>query len=271
MIDCAEVDRGLLDGSVRFTAPLVKSYAAASGSHPLSSDIADWKSVSMLSVETLTLLHAFALEAQGAIVEIGAYAGGGTLALAHAVRSSGREPVICIDRGGSLLNAWHAVPDIASAWHANLSAHGLSDHAGLIVGNTAERECTDQIHAALGGRRVGLVCIDADGFVWSHLASISDLIRPDCLVVIDDYGERDTVGEKWRRTHAAVQDGATAGALLPYGVLPFNTWFGRASAVLQSAFAALLAGEQERRAREDPMSLPPRKGLTSRSGFTPAT
>jgi predicted O-methyltransferase YrrM len=271
VFDHAATDQRLIAGALHFDAALTGAYAQNPGAHPLGATFAAYKACSMLAVETLCLMHAFALETTGAILEIGAYTGGGTLALAHGVRTAGRPAVISVDRGGRLDSKDHCTPDIAAAWHANLAAHGLQDHAHLIVGNTAEPGCGGAIRAALAGRPIGLVCIDADGFVWRHLAPVRDLIAPDCLVMLDDYGQWDALVPKKARTWKAVADGVSAGVLEPYVVVPWATWFGRMTPAFTSAFDGLLAAEQARRDREDPSDLPPAKGETSKFGFTPAS
>jgi hypothetical protein len=259
---------GLANGEIRTDRALVETLAGASAHHPLHSLFTAYKSVSMLAVESLTLMHAFALETRGAILEIGAYQGGGTLALAKAVQSRRALPVISVDRGGSKDSQWHKTPDIESAWYANLTTNGLADYAQLIVGNTAKTECTDAIRTALGDRMVGLLAVDADGFVWSHIAKLADRIAPDCLLVFDDYGQADGVTHKRIRTLVAVDEAVEAEAIETYAVLPWATWFGRARPRLATAFPALLAAEQARSRLEQPEDLPPEAGQPSKSGWT---
>lgn len=245
--------------------------AAAVPDDPLVMRLKAFKTDSMLAVETLVLMHGFALEARGAILEIGAYAGGGTLALALAARATGASPVICVDRGGSYLGNEHRLADIEAAWHGNLDRHGLAAHARLIVGNTGSDDCRAQIREALAGGQLRLICVDADGFVWSHLAGLADLIAPDCLLMVDDLAPPDPARPKRGRTRLAMADALAAGAVVTYAQVPWSTWFGRATDRLAAALPGLVAAEAARRALEDPRDLPPAAGTTSRAGFTPRT
>ncbi len=245
--------------------------AAAAPDDPLMRQLADFKAVSMLAVETLALMYGFALEARGAILEIGAYAGGGTLALALAAQRTGAQPVIAVDRGGSYLGTEHRIADIEAAWRGNLARHDLAGQARLIVGDTGSEGCRMQIREAAGQARLRLICVDADGFVWSHLAGLADLIDADCLLMVDDLAPPDPARPKRGRTQAAMADALAAGAVVTYGLAPWSTWFGRATGSLLAALPRLAAAEATRRALEDPRDLPPAAGTTSRAGFTPRT
>jgi predicted O-methyltransferase YrrM len=267
----SDLDLAVRAGRVGIDQQLFDRYVEAVRRHPDFARLLAFKSVSMLAVETLALMRGFALAARGAILEIGAYAGGGTLALADAARATGAPPVISVDRGGSYMNATHQTPDIEAAWRANLAAHDLAAHARLIVGASHEAVCVAAIRDALGGARVGLICLDADGFVWSHLAQLADCLAPDCLLVIDDYAVQGGFVPKQRRTEQAIADALRISAVEAFGVLPWCTWFGRARPDLARHLPTLAAAEAARRACEDPAGLPPAKGVTSASGFTPKT
>ena len=245
--------------------------AAAVPDDPLVSRLQAFKAVSMLAVETLVLMHGFALEARGAVLEVGAYAGGGTLALALAAQTTGGPPVIAVDRGGSYLGEEHRIADIEAAWHGNLARHGLAAHARLIVGNTGSAACQAQVRAAAGSEQLRLVCLDADGFVWSHLAGLADLLAPDCLLMVDDLAPLDPARPKRGRTRAAMADALSAGVVVTHAQVPWSTWFGRATDGLAAALPGLAAAEAARRALEDPRDLPPAAGTTSPGGFTPRT
>lgn len=265
---------GLCSGDLRMDPALARQLVTALETAPdqlLVQQLRSFKSVSMLAVETLLLMYGFALEARGSIVEIGAYAGGGTLALALAAQHSGSAPVIAVDRGGSYLGDEHRIADIEAAWQANLASHDLSAHARLIVGNTGSPDCVAQIRRAMSGDRIQLVCVDADGFVWSHLSGLADLIAPDCLLMVDDLAPVDPTRPKRHRTQAAMDEALSAGLVETYAQVPWSTWFGRATERLPAALPGLAASEAARRALEDPRDLPPAAGQTSRAGFTPRT
>lgn len=200
------------------------------------------KARSMLAVESLLMIHDLAQEAGGTVLEIGAYMGGGTVAAAMglkaaAARGARQGHVVSVDRGGAYLtHPQLPTADIYTDWKETLERFGMTGKAGLIEGFTWRAETQARIRAACGPEPVRLVILDADGFVFGHLHGLLDLLASDCLFVIDDYNLQGATKTEW--TAAIVDRAVGLGALEPWGVLPWATWFGRVT----PAFAQLGAG-----------------------------
>jgi hypothetical protein len=80
-------ERRLFDGNP--LSQLAQSYSADPG----WGELQKIKAFSMLHYETLFLLRHFARAAGGAVIEVGPYLGGSTIALARGVEESGKGPV----------------------------------------------------------------------------------------------------------------------------------------------------------------------------------
>jgi len=68
-------DQELATGIRQFDVPLFEAYLANYLSHPLLELANQWKARSMLAVQSLLLMRAFALQSKGAITEIGTWYG----------------------------------------------------------------------------------------------------------------------------------------------------------------------------------------------------
>lgn len=251
-MDFLVTDRALMTGSTRFDGPLAQAYGTAVLAHPAATDMARIKNVSMLGTETLLMLRAYALEARGAILEIGPYVGGSTIALLTGVAASGPKTVVSIDCGGAYLDH-PTMPsaDIHADWHANLAAEGFAGRAHLSKGFANSQATAVDAVAALGGAQIGLLFIDANGFVWQNLRFLIEHVADDCLLVCDDVAnlmEPDDPDQnvKFGHTRQSLADGVAAGVIEHYGTFMWGTWFGRCKAGLKAAFPDLLAAEVQR-------------------------
>ena len=91
--------------------------------------------ISMLHFETLYLLRSLAARTKDAIVEVGPYIGGSTIALGRGIQIGGGGPLISVEMGGSYPS--HAVPtnDIIADLKSNIETlwadWGRAHHGGL--------------------------------------------------------------------------------------------------------------------------------------------
>jgi len=80
---------------------------------------------SMLHIDSLLALYECASRCRGAIVEIGAFVGGGTIMMASAMMRAGNTaPVIAIEVGGVKEHPLMSSDDILTDLRANLAEHG---------------------------------------------------------------------------------------------------------------------------------------------------
>ena len=251
-MDHLATDLALAAGSARFDGPLAQAYGSTVLTHPAAVPMAGVKAVSMLGTETLLMLRAFAIEARGAIMEVGPYVGGSTIALLQGVGASRPKTVVSIDCGGAYLeHPTMPSADIHADWHANLAAAGYAGRAHLSRGFANTPATAADAVAALGGERIGLIFIDANGFVWQNLRFLVEHLADDCLLVCDDVTnllEPDDPEQniKFGPTRQSLADGVEAGVIEHYGTFMWGTWFGRCTRGLKAAFADLLAGEVQR-------------------------
>ena len=171
------------------------------------------KPISMLSTETLALLHAFAAKSEGAILEIGPFVGGSTVALA----SAGRD-VISIEVGGRSEHPVVGTDDILRDLRRNIAAYGLSEKVTLLPMWASEAYW--RLPSVLDGRKIGMIFIDADGHVLQHVSHLQKHMTDDCLIVLDDYSEE----EKGAGVRHFIE---VAGKSIGKSALIVNsTWFG---------------------------------------------
>ncbi len=272
-VPLTETEELLSKGLLTLSPGAFAELAASQSQSPAWPHILAAKEKSMMGLPSLAMLRIFALAAQGHILEIGAYIGGSSLALAWGIAARQKSKLVVIDSVGSYSSHPHLPShDIEADWHRTMTKFGLSEFAQLIAGNSRDPAACAKAKAALGQEKIGCVCIDADGFVWEHLAHLSDALTDNCLLVVDDYVSPDAAGDakhKAHRTVASVQHALGCGAIEEFGVLPWGTWFGRATPSFHTAFDVLLAAETDRRSQENPVDLPPLAGQSSKSGYQP--
>jgi hypothetical protein len=90
----------------------------------------------MLLEESLLLIHYFALRAGGAVLELGAYLGAGTVAMASALKTTGRGRHITVELGGAYDHRQNPSLDIVSDLQGNIHRFGLKDVAHVVQGWT---------------------------------------------------------------------------------------------------------------------------------------
>jgi predicted O-methyltransferase YrrM len=183
---------------------------------------------SMLSAQTLAVVHAFAMNSTGPVIEVGTYVGGTSVVLARALGECGGRGLICLEPGGA-----HDHPDIPSRdiladWRKNIARAGVP--RPYLIEDYAWRPAAAEVVADhLAGEKAGLIVIDADGFPGITLVDFAPFLRDDCLVVVDDYTTNAGELEQQKAATGKIQIDSLVerGELETLAVVPFGTWFGR--------------------------------------------
>src|SRR5439155_5223394 len=104
---------------------------------------------SMLHLDVLILIYHFAKLCSGAILEIGAFVGGATIAAALGVRDSGQEKkLIAIDPGGSVKHKRLGTRDILRDLERNLAREGVANMVTLVKGKSFKPETISAVRQA---------------------------------------------------------------------------------------------------------------------------
>jgi hypothetical protein len=182
---------------------------------------------SMLHLDVLILIYHFAKLCSGAILEIGAFVGGATIAAAFGVRDSGQSKnLIAIEPGGSVKHKRLGTRNIWRDLERNLAREGVANSVTLIKGHSFKREITTAVDRALAGDRVGLLILDADAAKRRDIDCYRDKFADGCWMVIDDIYGADA-NEKITPSRADVDALVAAGLLEPLGFYGWSTFVGR--------------------------------------------
>ena len=169
----------------------------------------------------------FALGAKGGILEIGPYVGGSTIAIASGLRDRTPLPFASIERGGrDLAHPDYPSQDILRDLKFNLQVHKLSSYVKVIEGESGNPKVCAEVFKTFGHDGIGMLFIDADGEIGRDMDLYGSLLKPDCILVFDDYaapGAR----HKELRVRSIVDKKVASGRLEPFGVFGWGTWFGR--------------------------------------------
>jgi predicted O-methyltransferase YrrM len=182
--------------------------------------------ISMLHSETLYLLRSLAARTNNAIIEVGPYIGGSTIALARGLQMGGGGPLISIEMGGSYPS--HAVPtnDIITDLKSNVEAYGLTGVVHIIEGFTTDAAVDATVNRILDGRTIGLLFLDADGNVERDFELYRGRLSHGSILVYDDYiteqaPEKQTTIKTW------VDQAVASGVVENLGLYRWGTWVGR--------------------------------------------
>lgn len=177
---------------------------------------------SMLHASTLTLLHHLAGKVRGAILEIGPYTGGSTIAMATAIRDG--IPLITIEMGGSYEQHPHLPSlDILADLDANLREFGVRERVTIINGISSVPATVSAVERHLAGRQIDLFFVDADGQVARDFAVYRRFLAKRAIIALDDF---ETSDAKEEPTRAFVAEALSSGLVRELGVFPWGTWFG---------------------------------------------
>ena len=183
---------------------------------------------SMLHRDVLTLLYHFARHAEGEILEIGAYIGGSTIALGLGIQQSDRpaRKVTTVESGGQhLTHPTLPSDDILRDFKRNVAKRGVAEIVTLLEGWSAETRIVKQLHEQFAPGSVGLFVVDADGAVDRDFQLYGDLLRSDCLLVVDDYFAPGSA--KAQPTQLCIDRMIAEGRVESHGLYGFGTWVGR--------------------------------------------
>ena len=182
--------------------------------------------ISMLHSETLYLLRSLAARTRDAIIEVGPYIGGSTIALGRGLQMSGGGPLISVEMGGSYPS--HAVPtnDIIADLKSNVEAYGLTSVVHIIEGFTTDAAVDAAVNRILDGRTIGLLFLDADGNVERDFEFYRSRLSRGSILVYDDYiteqaPEKQTTIKTW------VDQAVALGLVENLGLYRWGTWVGR--------------------------------------------
>jgi len=180
---------------------------------------------SMLGIDAIVMLYHCAKICVGDILEVGAYTGGATIAMAMGVRDSGAEKkIVSIERGCRVDHPRIGTKDSFKDLRKNLKRFGFLDQVTLINGRSFDPDTIAMVHRLLCPRSIGLFVFDADANVRRDIDCYSDRFADRCWIVIDDYlGGADKSGN----LHMQVDELVNAGRLEPLGFYGFGTWIGR--------------------------------------------
>src|SRR5215467_8446616 len=142
---------------------------------------------SMLHLDVLILIYHFAKLSAGAILEIGAFVGGATIAAALGVRDSGREKkLITIEPGGGVKHKRLGTRNILRDLERNLAKERVANMVRLVKGKSFKPETMSAVREALGPDQIGLLILDADGAKRRDIDGYRDKFSEGSWMVNDD-------------------------------------------------------------------------------------
>lgn len=208
----------------------------------------DNQAISMWSVELICAATSLAALIEGPILEIGTYIGGGTVAFGRGLKVSGQR-IICMEKGGA--HPGHSrIPsnDILGDLKGNIARFGVADTVTIIEGNFGEDVHLQRLARELGGERLGLLCVDADGHVDRAVNYFAKHLSDFSVLLVDDYGSP-THRDKSTLTKPTIDCLVRLGLLEEWGVIRGETWIGRMVGqdrfVSENLFVTRLLGEDE--------------------------
>src|SRR4029434_1799993 len=139
------------------------------------------------------LAYHFAKVCSGAILEIGAFIGGATIAAALGVRDSGQEKkLIAVEPGGSVKHKRLGTRNILRDLERNLARERVANMVTLVKGQSFKPETISAVRQAFGSDQVGLLILDADAAKRRDIDCYRDKLTDGAWTVIDDIYGADT-------------------------------------------------------------------------------
>jgi len=182
---------------------------------------------SMLHLDVLILIYHFAKLCSGAVLEIGAFVGGATIAAALGVRDSDQEKkLISVEPGGSVKHKRLGTRNILRDLERNLARERVANMVTLVKGQSFKPETMSAVRQALGSDQVGLLILDADAAKRRDVDCYRDKFAEGSWMVIDDIYGADA-NEKITPSRADVDALVAEGLLDPLGFYGWSTWIGR--------------------------------------------
>jgi predicted O-methyltransferase YrrM len=181
---------------------------------------------SMLHSDVLQLIYHLAYTSRDAILEIGAFRGGSTIAAALGLRDSGvTRKFITVEPGGPLRHHSLATRDILRRLKRNLAREDVAHLITVLEGRSFEPPIIAAVEHALASEQIGLLIFDADPGIERDLECYRPRLKNDCWVVIDDYGAADN--DKAAPIKNQVDELVASGDLVPLGYYGLATWIGK--------------------------------------------
>src|SRR5246127_1162315 len=116
---------------------------------------------SMLHVDVLILIYHFAKICPGAILEIGTFVGGATIAAAFGIRDSAqRKKLVAVEPGGSVKHKRLGTRNILRSLERNIARERVANMVTLVKGKSFKPEIMSAVHQSLGSDQVGLLILD---------------------------------------------------------------------------------------------------------------
>ena len=195
---------------------------------PIHSDLMKIRDkYSMLHLDVLILIYHFAKLCSGAILEIGAFVGGATIAAAFGVRDSGQEKkLISIEPGGAVKHKRLGTRDILRDLERNLTRERVARMVTLVKGKSFKPETTSAVREALDSDHIGLLILDADAAKRRDIDCYRNKFAQGAWIVIDDIYGADA-NEKITPSRADVDALVAERLLEPLGFYGWSTWVGR--------------------------------------------
>ena len=192
---------------------------------------------SMLHLDVLILIYHFAKRCSGAILEIGAFVGGATIAAALGVRDSGQsKKLIAIEPGGSVKHKRLGTRNILRDLERNLARERVANTVTLVKGQSFKPETMSAVRQALGSDQLGLLILDADAAKRRDIDCYREKFADGAWMVIDDIYGADA-NEKITPSRADVDALVAEELLEPLGFYGWSTWVGRWRGVAASSVA----------------------------------
>jgi predicted O-methyltransferase YrrM len=182
---------------------------------------------SMLHLDVLILIYHFAKIYSGAVLEIGSFIGGATIAAAFGIRDSGQNKrLITIEPGGSVKHKRLGTRNILRDLERNLARERVKERVSVIKGQSFKPETVAAVGRLLGSDQIGLLILDADAAKRRDIDCYRDKFIDEAWMVIDDfYGVN--ANEKITPSRADVDALVAAGLLEPLGFYGWSTFVGR--------------------------------------------
>ena len=190
-------------------------------------ELIERKSFSMLH-QALLLLNHLARQSGGAVIEIGPYIGGSTVAIGEGLRDADNPLHIIVEVGGAYLTHPHYPSnDILADLKQRIAEHDLRE-TRVIEGWSHSPEVVAAVGVALEGRKADLLFIDSDGDLASNFPLYAPYLADDCAIVLDDFLIPDSgPGSKQLGVRQWVADATESELVRDLGVYLWGTWVGQ--------------------------------------------
>ena len=198
-------------------------------SHPIQAELYSLNAngLSMLHPDVLSLLYHFGLHGRGHILELGAYVGGATAAIAWGIQAAKTtRTLVSVEVGGRLEHPRSGSEDIVRDLRKNIDRWNIEECVTLVIGNSRDPKIVETVHKTLGGKGVSALLIDSDGDVLADMTRYRDLLLPGAYLFIDDYFSPGAP-IKVQPTHSGIEALEKDGTVDPFGVFGWGTWVGR--------------------------------------------